>query len=104
MFGLINNKSKLLGDDLKREIKGGSKLRVAAYCFSVYAFNALKAELEQIDELKFLFTTPTPIDEQVADKVKKQQRLVDTEKQPKRRFELNDMLKQKKKELEELNG
>lgn len=36
--------------------------------------------------------------------VEKLQRLVDTEKQPKRRFELNDELKQKKKELEQLNG
>ncbi len=34
--------------------------------------------------------------------IEKLQRLVDTEKQPKRRFELNDILKQKKKELEEL--
>lgn len=74
MFDLINNTSKLLGDDLKKEIKGGSKLRIAASCFSIYAFNALKTELEQIDELKFLFTTPMLIDEQVTDKVKKQQR------------------------------
>lgn len=36
--------------------------------------------------------------------IEKLQHLVDTEKQPKRRFELNDMLKQKKKELEDLNG
>lgn len=34
--------------------------------------------------------------------IEKLQRLVDIEKQPKRRFELNDMLKQKKKELEDL--
>lgn len=34
--------------------------------------------------------------------IEKLQRLVDTEKQPKRRFELNDILKQKKKELENL--
>lgn len=34
--------------------------------------------------------------------IEKLQRLVDTEKQPKRRFEMNDMLKQKKKELENL--
>ena len=74
MFDLINNTSKLLGDDLKKEIKGGSKLRIAASCFSIYAFNALKGELEKIDELKFLFTTPTLIDEQVKEKVKKQQR------------------------------
>lgn len=36
--------------------------------------------------------------------IAKQQRAVDSEKQSKRRFELNDILKQKKKELEELNG
>lgn len=74
MFDLINNTSKLLGDDLKKEIKSGSRLRIAASCFSIYAFNALKSELEQIEELKFLFTTPTLIDEQVKDKVKKYQR------------------------------
>lgn len=34
--------------------------------------------------------------------IEKLQRLVDNEKQPKRRFELNDTLKQKKKELEEI--
>jgi hypothetical protein len=34
--------------------------------------------------------------------IEKLQRLVNTEKQPKRRFELNDELKQKKKELENL--
>ena len=34
--------------------------------------------------------------------IEKLQRFVDTEKQPKRRFELNDELKQKKKELEHL--
>ncbi len=74
MFDLINNTSKLLGDDLKKEIKSDSRLRIAASCFSIYAFNALKYELEKIEELKFLFTTPTLIDEQVKDKVKKQQR------------------------------
>lgn len=74
MFDLINNTSKLLGDDLKKEIKSGSRLRIAASCFSIYAFNALKSGLEQIEELKFLFTTPTLINEQVKDKVKKQQR------------------------------
>ena len=34
--------------------------------------------------------------------IEKLQRLVDNEKQPKRRFELNDLLRQKKKELEKL--
>ena len=60
MVEIINNTTKLLGDDLKLEIKGGGKIRIAASCFSIYAYSALKSELENIDELKFLFTTPTP--------------------------------------------
>ena len=67
MLDIINNTSKLLGDELKREIKSGSRLRIAAACFSIYAYSALKAELENVDELKFLFTTPTFIDEQIGD-------------------------------------
>ncbi len=74
MFDVINNTSKLLGDDLKKEIKSGSKLRIAASCFSIYAYAALKEELEKIDELKFLFTTPTFIDKQIGDKIKKEKR------------------------------
>lgn len=74
MIDIINNKTKLLGDDLKREIKSGSKLRIAACYFSIYAYDALKEELNQIDELKFLFTTPTFIDEKVDDNIKKEKR------------------------------
>lgn len=74
MIDIINNKSKLLGDDLKKEIKDGSRLRIAASCFSIYAYAALKEELEKIDELKFLFTTPTFADEQISDKIKKEKR------------------------------
>ena len=74
MLDLINNTNKLLGDDLKREIKTGSRLRIAASCFSIYAYDVLKEELGSIEELKFLFTTPTMIGEQIKDGVKKQQR------------------------------
>ena len=74
MFDIINNTSKLLGDDLKNEIKSGSRLRIAASCFSIYAYAALKAELEKIDELDFLFTTPTFVDEQVSDQIRKEKR------------------------------
>ena len=49
MFDIINNKNKLLGDDLKNEIKNGSRLRIAASCFSIYAYAALKEELEKIE-------------------------------------------------------
>lgn len=74
MIEIINNRTKLLGDDLKREIKNGSKLRIAACYFSIYAYDALKEELDQIDELKFLFTTPTFIGEKVNDNIKKEKR------------------------------
>ena len=39
---LIDNKSKLLGDDLKREITKGASVRMVASYFSIYAFEALK--------------------------------------------------------------
>lgn len=74
MFEIINNTSRLLGDDLKNELTGGSKVRIAASCFSIYAYAALKNELESIDELKFLFTMPSFVDEQISDNVKKEQK------------------------------
>lgn len=52
----INNKVR---DDLSVEIKKGSKLSIAAACFSIYAFQELKKELQGIDELRFIFTSPT---------------------------------------------
>ena len=56
---LINNTTKTLRDDLSIEIRQGSKLSIAAACFSIYAFQALKKELQNIDELRFIFTSPT---------------------------------------------
>jgi len=43
---IIDNISSLLGDNLKRTLSVGSKLKIAASCFSIYAFEALKNELE----------------------------------------------------------
>ncbi len=71
---IINNRTKLLGDDLKAEIKSGSKIRIAASCFSIYAYAALKQELDKIEELKFLFTEPAFMDKQVSDKIRKEKR------------------------------
>lgn len=56
---LINNTTKTLRDDLAVEIKKGSKLSIAASCFSIYAFQELKKELQGIEELRFIFTSPT---------------------------------------------
>lgn len=46
-------------DDLKASLKAGSKVSVAAASFSIYAFEALQKELEKVDELRFIFTSPT---------------------------------------------
>jgi len=56
---IIDNINELLGDDLKGEIKAGSKLRIAASTFSIFAFEALKKELESVKELEFVFTSPS---------------------------------------------
>ena len=60
---LINNTVKTLKDDLTVEIKEKSKLSIAAACFSIYAFQELKKQLSDIDELRFIFTSPTFIKE-----------------------------------------
>ena len=67
---LIDNTNKTLRDDLSVEIKEGSKLSIAAACFSIYAFQELKKELKGIDELRFIFTSPTFVTE----KAKKEKR------------------------------
>ncbi|KMY30063.1 hypothetical protein [Aeromonas caviae] len=41
---LIDNINRLLGDDLKQTLRPGARLKIAATCFSMYAFEALKAE------------------------------------------------------------
>ena len=56
---LINNVNKTLRDDLAAQMKSGSRLSIAASCFSIYAFQELKAALKDIKELRFIFTSPT---------------------------------------------
>ena len=47
-----------------------STVSIAAASFSIYAYEALKDELENVDELRFIFTSPTFI----KDKAKKEKR------------------------------
>ena len=56
---IIDNINKTVKDDLKAGIHKGSKVSVAAACFSIYAYQELKKQLEGIDELRFIFTSPT---------------------------------------------
>lgn len=71
---IIDNINRLLGDNLRQSITPGAKLKIAASCFSIYAFEALKCELEAIESLQFIFTTPTFIPGEVTDKFRKERR------------------------------
>ena len=52
----LDNVTKRVVDDLKVTIKKDSKVSIAAASFSIYAYQALKKELESIKGLEFLFT------------------------------------------------
>ncbi|WP_298992775.1 helicase-related protein [uncultured Pseudokineococcus sp.] len=71
---IIDNLNKLLGDDLRSTLTRGSKLRIAASTFSIYAFEALRKELEGVEELQFIFTAPTFVASQATDRMKKERR------------------------------
>jgi SNF2 family DNA or RNA helicase len=71
---IVDNSTTLLGDDLKRELSGASKFRVAAACFSIYAFDALKSELGKLKEFEFIFTAPTFVPNGAIDRIKKERR------------------------------
>lgn len=67
---IINNIDHLLGENLKLELCKGSKISIAASCFSIYAYEALMKELNQVEEVRFIFTSPTFI----ADNIQKEKR------------------------------
>lgn len=56
---ILDNVREIVRDDLKQTIVNGSKVSVAAACFSIYAYQELKEQLEKVDELRFIFTSPT---------------------------------------------
>lgn len=55
----IDNRFEKLGDDLKQSINNNSKIRICASIFSMYGFEKLKKELNNIKEFNFIFTDPT---------------------------------------------
>ena len=71
---IIDNINLLLGDDLKLEITSKTKLKIAASCFSIYAFEELKSELKKVSEFQFIFTSPTFTPENATDKIRKERR------------------------------
>src|SRR5574344_1164841 len=67
---LINNITERVVDDLRQRLSAQSRVSIAAASFSIYAYEVLKTELDKIDELRFIFTSPTFI----KDKAKKEKR------------------------------
>lgn len=56
---VLNNVDRKVVDDLKETIRKGSRVSIAAASFSIYAFEALKRELKNVDEFRFIFTGET---------------------------------------------
>lgn len=65
---IIDNIHTTLKADFIDELRSGSKVSVsiAASCFSIYAFEELKAQLKDISELRFIFTSPTFVTEKTS--------------------------------------
>ena len=56
---IFDNISEIVRDDMADTIKKGSKVSVAAACFSMYAYKELKKQLEGAENFRFIFTSPT---------------------------------------------
>ena len=67
---VFDNVTETIRDDMATTITKGSKISIAAACFSMYAYKELKTQLELIEECRFIFTSPTFIKE----KTEKQKR------------------------------
>ena len=63
---VFNNTTRVVADDLTQRITPGSRISIAAACFSIYAYRELKKELENCEELRFIFTSPTFVAEKTA--------------------------------------
>ena len=63
---IIDNINHTVKADLQKQIQSGSKMSIAAACFSIYAYQTLKKQLEEIDELRFIFTSPTFVTEKTS--------------------------------------
>lgn len=79
---IFDNKTEKVGDDLKKDIESGSKIDVAAAIFSMYGFEALKKELLEIEQLRFIFTDPTFVE-------------INKNNKEQRQFEINSNLRKK---------
>ena len=63
MITFLDNITDTLKMDLEQAINKDSKISIAASCFSIFAFDELKKQLSEVDEFRFIFTSPTFISE-----------------------------------------
>ncbi|WP_434565240.1 helicase-related protein [Thermoanaerobacterium thermosaccharolyticum] len=56
---VLDNKKYRVIDELKAELRKGSKLSIISAYFTIYAYEELKKELSKIDSMRFIFTEPT---------------------------------------------
>lgn len=56
---IYDNIREIVRDDMLTTISRGSRVSVAAACFSMYAYKELKKQLDSVDEFRFIFTSPT---------------------------------------------
>lgn len=55
-YRLLDNRQNIVGDDMRATIRRGDKMSIIAGAFSIYAYQALKKQLEGLDEFRFIFT------------------------------------------------
>lgn len=48
---IFDNITNIVRDDLQKTIKKNGRVSIAAACFSMYAYQELKQQLDQVDEL-----------------------------------------------------
>ncbi|MGI6364809.1 MAG: helicase-related protein [Bacillota bacterium] len=60
---IFDNVNKVVKDDLAATVGRGCRVSIAAACFSIYAYQVLKKQLDEIDELRFIFTSPAFVTE-----------------------------------------
>lgn len=56
---VLDNKKNKVIDELKLELRKGSKLSIISAYFTIYAFSELKRELGKVEKMRFIFTEPT---------------------------------------------
>ncbi len=59
----FDNRSKILKDDLVAHVQAGDKMSVAASVFSMYAYRELREQLNNLDEFRFIYTSPAFLSE-----------------------------------------